>query len=242
MLAEILHFSVMGVGDHILREAVTEIASSASGMQEKTKEMHKWRAFFAVFALLAMAAFFIQKHSMDDADLLGGKATIEKFMHSNVTAMVILLAAALGYIVVFFKTWKGMASSIYQLVFTFGALFIILFSGYSIFRSIHNINKDLQSPKEITVEEYVLCTYGKNYYVAFDQASTNDGILLAIPQEKFEELKGGKASSKGYLSRSYRLITEDEYTEYGDVQFYETPLTVSYYSYSVIYDNVEFKS
>lgn len=242
MLAEVLHIGIMGVTDHILREAVTEIASNASGMQEKAKEMRKWRAFFAVFALLSLAAFFIQKHSMDDADLLGGKATIEKFMHSNVTAMVILLAAALGFIVVFFKTWKGMSSSIYQLVFTFGALFIILFSGYSIFRSIHNINKDLQGPKEIMVENYVLCTAGNNYYVAFDQAGTHDGILLAIPQEKYSELKDGDPSTKGYLSRTYRLITEDEYAGYEDAQFYDTPLTVSYYSHSVIYDNVEFKS
>ena len=219
-----------------------DVLSNLGMPKEQRREKGKWGAVFGVFALIAIAAFFVQKNSMKDADLLGGRETIEKFMHSNVAAMALLLLAAIGFIILCFKTWKGRAGSIYQLIYTISAGVIIVFAGVSIFKSIHNIQDDLSGPKTVTVENYVLCSAGRYYYVVFDEAGTADGILLAIPREKYNELKNGKASTKGYLkSRAWRLIEDSQYVEYKDAQFYETPLEVSYFTHSVIYDDCTFK-
>ncbi len=230
----------MGLRDELLRHVGVEAAAELGLSKEQRQEKGKWGAFFAVFALLSLAAFYIQKHSMDDADLLGGKKTIEKFMHSNFTAMLLLLAAALGFIVAFFKSWKGRRSSIYQLIFTFGALMIIVFSGVSIFKSIHNINKDLNAPITVTADNYVLCSKNGKYMLAFDEEGTTDGILLVIPEKKYKELQGGKPSTKTYTSRAWRLIENDQYDNYEDPAFYGTKIDITYYKYSVIYENVSF--
>ena len=208
--------------------------------KEQYEEKKKWSAFFAVFALISLAAFYIQKHSMDDADLLGGKKTIEKFMHSNFTAMVVLLAAALGFVVVFFLSWKGMRSSIYQLIFTVAAFVMIVFSGVSIFRSIHNIQKDLDSPVTVTSENYVLCKRGNDYMLGFDEAGTIDSIILVIPVDKYNELKKGVPSNSTYKSRTWRLIDESQYVDYTDAVLYNTPIDITFYKYSVIYEDVSF--
>ncbi len=208
--------------------------------KEQYEEKKKWSAFFAVFALISLVAFYIQKHSMDDADLLGGKKTIEKFMHSNFTAMVVLLAAALGFVVVFFLSWKGMRSSIYQLIFTVAAFVLIVFSGVSIFRSIHNIQKDLDSPVTVTSENYVLCKRGNDYMLGFDEAGTIDSIILVIPVDKYNELKKGVPSNSTYKSRTWRLIDESQYVDYTDAVLYNTPIDITFYKYSVIYEDVSF--
>ena len=215
---------------------------SGFGMSRETRrEKGKWGALFALFALMAMLAFFIQHNSMKGADLLGGRATIERFMRSNVIAMVILLLSAVGFILLCFNTWKGRRGSIYQLVYTVAAGIVIILSGVSIFRSIHNIQKDLDSPKTVTVEEYVLCTNGNTCYLAFDQEGTIDSVLLVVPADKYNELKKGVTSTKGYLSRTWRLIDESEYVKYSDVQFYDTPIEVTYYAHSIIYEDCGFK-
>lgn len=230
----------MGVFEHIASHAAVEAAERFSMPKEQYEEKKKWSAFFAVFALISLAAFYIQKHSMDDADLLGGKKTIEKFMHSNFTAMVVLLAAALGFVVVFFLSWKGMRSSIYQLIFTVAAFVMIVFSGVSIFRSIHNIQKDLDSPVTVTSENYVLCKRGNDYMLGFDEAGTIDSIILVIPVDKYNELKKGVPSNSTYKSRTWRLIDESQYVDYTDAVLYNTPIDITFYKYSVIYEDVSF--
>ncbi|SDB04148.1 hypothetical protein SAMN02910317_00113 [Ruminococcaceae bacterium FB2012] len=239
MLAEILHTGIklMGLFGDIAEKAVSETALELSMSKKDRVEKAKWGALFAVCALAAMAAFAVQKNSMKGADLLGGRKTIERFMHSNVTAMVILLAAAVGFVIVCFKTWKGRRSSIYQLIFTVGAGVVIVFSGVSILKSIHNIQIDLDSPLTLTRDSYVLCKEGSNYMLTFDQEGTQDSVLLVIPQEKYKELKNGVISKRGYLSRSWRLIENENYRNFTDAVYYESKISVTYYRHSIIYED-----
>lgn len=231
--------SILGeILGHVGKDAVFDLTSTG---QERS-ERHKWGAVFAVFALMAMLAFFIQKHSMDGADLLGGRRTIERFMKSNIIAMVILLISIVGFVILCFKTWKGRRSSIYQLIYVLGAAVIILFSSYSIFRSIHNIQKDLNSPVTVTADSYVLCKRGNDHLLVFDEKTGNDSILLVIPAEKYSELSRGTEDTKHYLSRSWRLIEDSEYVDYTDAVLYKTPIEIRYYLYSVIYEDCGFAS
>ena len=241
MLAEVLYDSIMGVLEHIVSEVATDAAYKLSGRSEVRRESKKWSAIFAVFALMGFLAFFIQKHSMDGADLLGGKKTIERFMRSNVIAMVILLLSIVGLIILVFRTWKK-ERSLAQFAFTICSGVILLLCSFSIFRSIHNLQQDLDSPKTVTVNDYVLCTNSGNYYVVFDQEGTIDSVLLAIPQEKYSELKKGQVSAKGYQSRSWRLVEESEYTEYSDAAYYASPAEITYYRHSIIYEDCKLKT
>ena len=225
------------LGQHIGTDIVSDIAIS----KEERGEKHKWGAFFALCALAAMAAFTVQKNSMKGADLLGGRKTIERFMHSNITAMVILLASAVGFIVVCFKTWKGRRGSIYQLIYTVAAGIIIFYSGATIFKAIHNIQKDLDAPVTVSAESYVLCREGGNYLLVFDEPGTIDSILLVIPPEKYAALKKAPQSKQSYLSRSWRLVTEEEYRDFTEPVLCSAEIEVSYFKYSVIYDDCKFK-
>lgn len=230
----------MNLFNDIARHVTTEAAFGLTSTREQRSEKRKWGAVFAVFALLSMLAFFIQKHSMDDADLLGGRKTIEKFMRSNIIAMVILIFSIVGFIILCFKTWKGWQSSIYQLIYVVGAGFIILFSSYSVFRSIHNIQKDLDSPITVTTDSYVLCKRGNDCLLVFDDQKSRDAFLLVIPEEKYRELRKGTVDSRHYLSRSWRLIEESEYTEYTEPELFSSKIEVKYYLYSVIYEDAGF--
>lgn len=226
----------MGVVDKIVSEVATDAAYKMSGRSKERAEQKKWMGIFAVFALAGMLAFFIQRHSMDGADLLGGKKTIERFMRSNVIAMVILLLAAVGYIILLFRTWKR-DRSIAQFAFTICSGVILLFCGNSIFRSIHNIQKDLDSPKTVTVESFVTCKGGSNeYYAVFDQEGTIDSILLRIPADKYELLAATPADKSTYLSRSYRLV--EEAGGYVDTVLHSAKIDIVYYANSVIYEDI----
>ena len=150
--------------------------------------------------------------------------------------MVILLLAAVGYIILLFRTWKR-DRSIAQFAFTICSGVILLFCGYSIFRSIHNIQKDLDSPKTVTVESFVLCKGGANeYYAVFDQEGTTDAILLRIPADKYEMLKKTPVNSSTYKSRSYRLV--DEAGGYTDTVLHNSRINIVYYAHSVIYEDI----
>lgn len=218
----------------------SEVAFDLTSTREQRSERAKWGAVFAIFALLAMLAFFIQNNAMKGADLLGGRATIEKFMKSNVIAMIILLISIVGFVILCIKTWKGWQSSIYQLIYVVGAGFIILFSSYSVFRSIHNIQKDLDSPITVTTDSYVLCKRGNDCLLVFDDQKSRDAFLLVIPEEKYRELRKGTVDSRHYLSRSWRLIEESEYTEYTEPELFSSKIEVKYYLYSVIYEDAGF--
>lgn len=231
----------MGIIGEIARHVGGDVVSDLALGSEQRREKSKWGALFGVASLLALLAFFIQHNSMKDADLLGGRETIEKFMHSNVAAMSILLAAALGYIVICFKTWKGRQGSMFQVIYTVAAGIIIIFAGVSIFRSIHNIQKDLDSPQTVTVKDYVLCMRGSDCMLAFDEKGTQDSVILVIPKAKYDELRKGEVSTKSYLSRAWRLVDDSQYTKYSDTAYYTTPLEITYYEYSIIYEDCKIK-
>ena len=240
MLAEILHDSIiMGFFGQIAEKVGVDVITDLGMSKEQRREKGKWGFMFAIFALLAMLAFFIQHNSMKGADLLGGHATIERFMRSNIIAMVILLLSAVGFILVCFNTWKGRSGSMFQLIYTIGAGVIIVFSGISIFRSIHNIQKDLDAPKTRTISEYVLCKKGNDCMLAFNEEFGDDSLILVIPQDKYNELRQGELSKKPHQFRAYRLVEESEYVKYTDAQVYITPIEVTYYPYSVIYEDVK---
>lgn len=230
-----------GIGGEIIRHVATDAAAEAAGLHEQNEEKKKWAAIFAVFALPSLLIGWLRRESLKDADLLGGRATVERFMHTNVTALLVATLFAVIFIIVCFKTWRGRRSSVYQLIFTVGAAVIIGFTLFGSAKAVSNINYELKNPRTVTVEEYVLCTRGSDCILAFDEAGTSDSIVLVIPRDKFDELSGGEALNERASSRTWRLIQEAEYTDFADPALYGTPIEVTYFQHSVIYDSVGFK-
>lgn len=230
----------LGIGGELLRHVGTDVLADAAVPYDQRKEKQKWGAVFGVFALSSLLISWLRKESLKDADLLGGKATVERFMHTNVTALLVATVLAVAFIIVVFRTWKGRQSSIYQLVFTVGSAVIVGFSMFTAASAVSKINQELKNPRSVTVEKYVLCKRGSDCILAFDEQGTSDSILLVIPAEKYEELSGGEASTKGYTSRTWRLIEDSEYVTYTDATLYETPIDVTYFGSSIIYDSAGF--
>ncbi|MDO4944678.1 MAG: hypothetical protein Q4E74_05700 [Ruminococcus sp.] len=207
-------------------------------LREKRRESSKWTAFFALFALVCMAAMAVTSYSKKHSDLLGGRKTVEQYLHSNVTAMVIILAIFIAFVVAVFKTWKGVKGSIYQFMMTIFTAFIIAFTGIGKFLAIHNITDDLNNVRDITAEEYVLCrTDGSNFYLGFEDKG--ECILLLIPEKKYNELKQGTVSDVHTENEVYRLVVDSTYGGYKDAELYCTPVSVKYYFNSVIYEDCE---
>ena len=126
-------------------------------IRENNRESRKWCAFFAVFGLICMTAFGIVKNSEKTADFLGGRETVEKFFRANIIALAIVTVTLAVFVLAFLKSWKGMKSSIYQLLMTVGSAVLILYSAFSFIMSIVNIREDLDGAKSVTAEEFVLC-------------------------------------------------------------------------------------
>ncbi|GEM_PF-1332516 len=230
-----------GIGGEIIRHVATDAAAEAAGLHKQNEEKKKWAAIFAVFALPSLLIGWLRRESLKDADLLGGRATVERFMHTNVTALLVATLFAVIFIIVCFKTWRGRRSSVYQLLFTAGAAVIIGFTLFTSAGAVSNINSELKSPSTVTVEDYVLCTRGSDCILAFDEAGSSDSIVLVIPREKFDELSKGEQLNERATSRTWRLIQESEYTSYDDPVLYGSPLEITYFRHSLIFDSAELK-
>lgn len=208
-------------------------------LRENRREGQKWTAFFAVFALVCLLAIEVTSYSKKHSDLLGGKKTVEQYLHSNVTAIALILAAFIVFVIVVFKTWKGTRGSIYQFMMTIFAAVILVFTGCVKFLAIHNITDDLNNVRKITVNEYVLCrTDSDCYYMGFEDKG--ECILLMIPEKKYNEFRQGTASAVHTENDVYRLVADSQYGGYKDAELYCTPVNVEYYFNSVIYEDCGF--
>lgn len=210
-------------------------------LREDRMESRKWTAFFAVFALVCMLAMAVTSYSQKHSDLLGRRKTVEQYLHSNVTAMVIILGIFIVFVIAVFKTWKGIKGSIYQFMMTIFAAFIIIWTGSAKFLAIHNISDDLNNVRGVTVTEYVLCqTNGDTFYLGFEDKG--ECILLVIPEKKYNELKQGTVSDVHTENEVYRLVENSEYGGYRDAELYCTPVTIRYYFNSAIYEECDFEN
>lgn len=211
-------------------------------VQQIIEEMHdervssrKWNAVFAVFALICMGSMKITQRSLDNADLLAGKATVEKFMRSNAVSMAVILLAFVGFVFLCFNTWKGRKGSMSQLLMTVGSGIIILYCGFARFAAIHNISKDLSGAKDVKLSVCTLCTRGANeFYACFDDGT--DSVLLAVPEKVYDEIKACPVSENKTESDAYDLLVNDKYGGYKNIEQYSADVVISYYPNSVIYE------
>ena len=215
----------------VFKEAFTENVQGAfEGYIESRKERFKWAPMMIIFMLLTFLAGFVKDIFTKNADILAGKATVEKYFTGNLARVIAMLLIAAAFVVVVKKTWKGMASSTEQLIFTvFTGVFIIIMFIVALKPTI-NIAKELRSPTTRELSSYTLCTDKKGmHYVAFN----DDGaVLLAIPSDKYAELKNGNLSNKKSAGQAHQMVIDSGYK---DVQYYESDLSVSYYNKSIIY-------
>lgn len=95
---------------------------------------------------------------------------------------------------------------------------------------------ELKNPATRELSSYTLCTDDKGMrYVAFN----DDGaVLLAIPSDKYAELKNGNLSNKKSTGQAHQMVIDSGYK---DVQYYESDLSVSYYNKSIIYIDAQLK-
>jgi hypothetical protein len=145
--------------------------------------------------------------------------------------MCVLLAA---FVVVFIKTWKGWKSSGEQLIITACTALLLVIFTISALMPVMNISKELKNPRTIEMNGYTLCTDSKGkQYVAFND---DGGVLLAIPSQKYAELKAGEVSSKQNVGQAYQMVIDGGYN---NVQYYESKLSVTYYNKSIIYQSAK---
>lgn len=195
----------------------------------------KWNVVFAIFALICMGSMKITQRSLDNADLLAGKATVEKFMRSNFISMIIILLAFVGFVFLCFNTWKGRKGSMSQVLVTVGSGIIILYCGFARFAAIHNISKDLSGAKDVKLSVCTLCTRGANeFYACFDDGT--DSVLLAVPEKVYDEIKACPIAENKSESSAYELLVNDQYGGYDDIEQYSADIVISYYPNSVIYE------
>lgn len=202
--------------------------------RQRKKEGFPWLLMFLVFAMLTLVASFVKSAMANNADYLGGKATVEKFFTANLVQLIIMLVLLVAFVVVLIKTWNGKSASMEQLIFTIGAGLLVILMSVKALLPVMSIAKELKSPRTIEVESYTLCTDSDGkYYVAFDD---DGGVLLNIPLSKYSELQGGAPSSRLSGGQANRLVSEDD--GYSNVQLYESKAKITYYNKSIIYESL----
>ena len=205
-------------------------------MMEHRREKMKWAPILGVFALLLLLANLLKSLLTKGADILGGKATVQKYFVGNLVRLIIICLLAAAFIVVLKKTWNGVRSSGEQLIYTvLTGVMIAIFMVISIMPVI-SISGELSNPKTVALNSYTLCTDDSGmHYVAFND---NGGVLLAIPAEKYYQLQKGNASNKSNVGQAHQLVVDGGYN---DIQFYESEVSVTYYHKSIIYEKISMK-
>lgn len=221
----------------IFKEAFGEtVRDTFDGYVKSRKERFKWAPLLLVFILLTFLAGFVKSIFTNGADILAGKATVEKYFTGNLARVIAMLLIAAAFVVVVKKTWKGMASSTEQLIFTvFTGVYILIMFVVAL-KPVLSIAGELKHPTTKELSSYTLCTDDKGmHYVAFN----DDGaVLLAIPSDKYAELKNGNLSNKKSTGQAHQMVIDSGYK---DVQYYESDLSVSYYNKSIIYIDAQLK-
>jgi len=206
------------------------------GYRESRRERFKWAPLLLAFILLTFLSGFVKDIFVGDADILAGKETVEKYFRGNLARLIVMGLIVAAFVVVVIKTWKGMASSAEQLIFTVATGILVVAMFIVALKPVLSISKELKHPTTKELTSYTLCTDAKNmHYVAFN----DDGaVLLAIPTEKYNELAQGNISDKQSTGQAHQMVIEGGYR---DVQFYESELTVTYYNKSIIYEKATLK-
>ena len=207
---------------------------AADNYRKSISERFKWLPLFAVFVILSLLATLIKGWIANGADILGGKATVERYFTANLVRFIIMCVLVAAFAVVLAKTWKGWKSSGEQLIITVCTALILVIFTISALLPVMSISKELKNPRTIEMNGYTLCTDSKGkQYVAFND---DGGVLLAIPSQKYAELKAGEVSSKQNVGQAYQMVIEGGYN---NVQYYESKLSVTYYNKSIIYQSAK---
>lgn len=208
------------------------LAYAAKDTRSQQRERLKWAPFFALFVLLCLAAMGIKSLMVKDADPLGGRITVGKFLNGNRVQLIIICVTFVLFIVFLIKTWKGRQSSVQQFVCTVCCgIFIVLCGVFSLL-AVVNISGELSDPRTVELSSYTLCTdsAGK-FYVAFDD---DGGVLLQISINKYIDLMSGTPSEQG-AGLAYDEVSSN--STYHDVRYYRSKIKITYYDKSVIYES-----
>ena len=212
------------------------LGDAVNNYREIQRERIRWAPLLAIFVVLSILASGIKMVIVSGADNLGGKATVQRFYTGNLVRLIIMCLVVAAFTVVVFKTWKGKQSSVEQLMFTIGSGVIVIFFAITALLPVLSIGKELRHPRNVDKSSYTLCTAGNSYYVAFDDRGA---VLLEIPKQKYDELSQGSASDKRSAGEANMLVRE---SNYNNVRFYESPIKITYYDKSIIYESIEFKT
>ena len=206
------------------------------GYKESRRERFKWAPMLLGFIAVTFFAGFVKDIFTSGADILAGKETVKKYFTGNLVRVIVMGLIAAAFVLVVIKTWKGMASSAEQLIFTAATGLFVLIMFIVALKPVLSIAGELKHPTTRELSSYTLCSDAKGmHYVAFN----DDGaVLLAIPTEKYNELAKGNVSAKQSAGQAHQMVIEGGYR---DVQFYESELTVTYYNKSIIYESASLK-
>ena len=199
------------------------------------RDMTRVKFWTLLFFIPIIIANWIAGRAKDNADLLGGKKTIESFFSANVIALTILVLTAICFIVYVSKTWKGKEGTSIGTVMVY--IFVLI--GLTAFICIRlgalsNIREDMNSPREVKLKTYITCTnQSRDRFVVFEDGG--EEILLQIPEGKYDELLMKEEGKKSDVSLTLSLVED---ADYDDIEVKTGKITVKYYKHSVIYENM----
>lgn len=199
------------------------------------RDMTRVKLWTLLFFIPIIIANWIAGSAKDNADLLGGKKTIESFFSANVIALTILVLTAICFIVYVSKTWKGKEGTSIGTVMVY--IFVLI--GLTAFICIRlgalsNIREDMNSPREVKLKTYITCTnQSRDRFVVFEDGG--EEILLQIPEGKYDELLLKDEGKKSDVSLTLSLVED---AGYEDIEVKTGKITVKYYKHSVIYENM----
>ena len=199
------------------------------------RDMTRVKLWTLLFFIPIIIANWIAGRAKDNADLLGGKKTIESFFSTNVIALTILVLTAICFIVYVSKTWKGKEGTSIGTVMVYIFVLIGLTSFICIrLGALSNIREDMNSPREVKLKSYITCTnQSRDRFVVFEDGG--EQLVLLIPEEKYDALLMKDEGKKSDVGLTLSLVED---AGYDDIEVKTGEITVKYYKHSVIYENL----
>ena len=202
---------------------------------KRTADSVIWRLVLMLLILPCLGAFAIRENMTANADFLGGRPEIERFLKVNVLCLGVAVAVFLIELVLFFLLCVQKSNSITKLAAFTGSMIVSIVTVVMFTYSVVNIRRDLKSTTKAELHDYVLSNTSGEYYLAFDDKGEH--AIMPVKKEFYDELSKGAERTDGLHSVIYDMVTADG--DYSNVTEYKDKLTVEYYFNSVMIENAK---
>lgn len=207
------------------------------GFFDRTAESAVWRLVMVLLAVPCFGAFAMRRSMTQNADFLGGRPEIERFLKINVMCLAVALAVFLIEIFLVYVLCVGKENTPMKLIACITGLTVSIITSAMFVYSVVNIRSDLKSTTKAEVNDYVLSSTDGKYYLGFEDGG--EYAMMPVKKSLYDELSKGSERSDGLHSNIYDMITE---RSYDNVTEYKDSLSVEYYFNSVMIESAKLNS